>query len=107
MQGIIKGSGNYVFFKDGSKLADNLANYNSGIVLYQKQNFDLNKLGEYLEKIDIKARLEWFKLNFPRADIVKIEAAQMADKLNNEMKDKIDPNVAVSIESATNLTWKQ
>ena len=41
----------YVYFKDG-RLAENLAMKNSGIVLYAKKNFNLNKLAEYLTKID-------------------------------------------------------
>lgn len=41
----------YVYFKAG-QLADHLALKNSGIVLYNKKNFSLNKLEEYLTKID-------------------------------------------------------
>jgi len=41
-----------VYFKDGSKLDDKLASYNSGIVLYKKENLNLDKLNQYLEKID-------------------------------------------------------
>ncbi len=44
---------NYVYFKDGSKLSDLLANLNSGIVFYRKDNFNLAKLVDYLEKIDL------------------------------------------------------
>ncbi|OGY50281.1 MAG: hypothetical protein A3J65_04600 [Candidatus Buchananbacteria bacterium RIFCSPHIGHO2_02_FULL_45_11b] len=43
---------NYVYFKDGSKLEDNLANFNSGAVFYAKENFALDKLQEYFAKID-------------------------------------------------------
>lgn len=53
MQGLADGTGNHVYFKDGSKLDDTLANYNSGVVLYSKDHFSLEKLTEYLEKIDI------------------------------------------------------
>lgn len=42
----------YVYFKDGEKLNQELASYNSGIVLYGRDNFDLAKLEEYLGKID-------------------------------------------------------
>lgn len=42
-----------VYFKDGIKLSDEKASYNSGMVLYQKENFDLRKLTDYLEKIDL------------------------------------------------------
>ena len=41
----------YVHFKNG-RLDDNLATFNSGIVLYDKINFSLDKLSDYLEKID-------------------------------------------------------
>jgi hypothetical protein len=58
-----------------------------------------------LEGQDTKGRLEWFKNNDPGADIVKIEASQMVDRLNGEIKDKIRQNVAVTIESATNVVW--
>ena len=54
MQGLVgEGEPNYVYFKDGSKLEDKLANLNSGIVLYQKENFNLEKLTEYFEKFDL------------------------------------------------------
>lgn len=52
MQGVLVGEGNFVRFKDGSKLSHDLAHFNSGIVLYHKHNFDLKKLVEYFEKID-------------------------------------------------------
>ncbi len=45
---------NYVYFKDGSKLEDKLANLNSGIVLYSKENFDLEKLSKYFENFELK-----------------------------------------------------
>lgn len=48
------GEPNYVYFIDGTKLNDKLVNLNSGIVFYAKENFDLERLSEYLEKIDIK-----------------------------------------------------
>jgi len=54
IQGLVgEGEPNYVYFKDGSKLDEKLANLNSGIVLYQKENFDLGKLTEYFEKFDL------------------------------------------------------
>ena len=52
MQGLAQGEGNIVVFKDGTKLAVELAHYNSGIVLYQRDNFDLEKLNDYAAKID-------------------------------------------------------
>jgi hypothetical protein len=42
----------FVHFKNTEKLNEEKASYNSGIVLYKKENFDLAKLEEYLEKID-------------------------------------------------------
>lgn len=42
-----------VYFSDGSKLDEEKASYNSGVVLYQRSNFNLNKLTEYLAKIDL------------------------------------------------------
>jgi hypothetical protein len=42
----------YVYFRGGEKLNQDLAGYNSGIVLYRRDNFDLAKLEEYLSKID-------------------------------------------------------
>lgn len=41
-----------VYFKSGDRLDGNLSFFNSGIVLYKKDNFDLDLLNEYLEKID-------------------------------------------------------
>jgi len=45
---------NYVYFKNGKRLDPKLACMNSGIVLYNRQNFDLKLLEEYLSNIDIK-----------------------------------------------------
>lgn len=42
-----------VYFKGGVAIDDKAASFNSGIVLYKKENFDLDKFTEYLEKIDI------------------------------------------------------
>jgi hypothetical protein len=42
----------YVYFMDGEKLNQDLASYNSGIVLYRRDNFDVAKLENYLNKID-------------------------------------------------------
>jgi hypothetical protein len=42
----------YVYFKNGEKLSQELASYNSGIVLYWRDNFDAAKLEDYLSKID-------------------------------------------------------
>lgn len=42
-----------VYFKDGTRLNDELALFNSGLVLYHRKNFNLNKLTQYFEKIDI------------------------------------------------------
>jgi len=42
----------HVYFKQGEELAMELANYNSGIVLYKKDNFDLPKMEEYLSRVD-------------------------------------------------------
>lgn len=47
------GEPNYVYFKDGNRLDDKLASLNSGIVFYQKQNFDLAKLVDYFQLLDI------------------------------------------------------
>jgi len=41
-----------VYFKNGDVLDENLSHYNSGVVLYQRDNFDLSALANYLEKID-------------------------------------------------------
>ena len=41
-----------VYFKNNTRLDDKLASYNSGIVLYKKENLNLDKLGEYLQKLD-------------------------------------------------------
>lgn len=42
-----------VYFNDGSKLDEQKASYNSGVILYQRNNFNLNKLEAYLAKIDL------------------------------------------------------
>jgi hypothetical protein len=42
----------YVYFKNGEKINQELASFNSGIVLYDKENFNLAKLEEYLNQID-------------------------------------------------------
>ena len=42
----------YVFFRDRSRLPEELAAYNSGIVLYKKENFDLEKLSEFFLRVD-------------------------------------------------------
>jgi len=43
----------YVTFWNGTKISQEKANYNSGIVLYRKDNFNLKKLSNYLSNIDI------------------------------------------------------
>ncbi len=44
----------YVNFEDGTKLSDKLASLNAGIIFYSKDNFNLNKLSEYLNKFNTK-----------------------------------------------------
>jgi hypothetical protein len=44
---------NYVYFKDGSRVSEESALYNSGIVLYNKGNFNLSKLSVFIESIDL------------------------------------------------------
>jgi hypothetical protein len=53
---LMKGSGVGcpVYFKNGQKLDHHLSELNSGIVLYHKDNFSLDKLTEYLDRIDTK-----------------------------------------------------
>ena len=41
-----------VFFKDSLKISDSLARYNSGVVLYNYKNFNLQKLENYLVRFD-------------------------------------------------------
>ncbi len=54
MSGAAKdGQLNYVYYQDGTKLSADLAAFNSGIVLYRKENFNLEKLVNYLAKIDL------------------------------------------------------
>ncbi|HLC89712.1 MAG TPA: hypothetical protein VJG65_02005 [Patescibacteria group bacterium] len=50
----VQGGGCPVYFSNGEKLAKDLSFYNSGIVFYQKENFDLARLKNYLSKIDQK-----------------------------------------------------
>jgi len=45
-----------VFFKDNSRLSENQAKMNSGIVFYKKENFNLNKLEKYFSKFDINQK---------------------------------------------------
>ena len=78
-----------------------------GVISSQIGNIEPVKRNiDKLEKIDAKDRIEWFKLNFPKADLVKIEASLMVDRLKGEMKDKTDKDVAVTIESVAELPWK-
>jgi hypothetical protein len=81
MQGLVDGSGNYVYFKDKTRLDNKLANYNSGIVLYSKDNFNLEKLTDYLEKIDIEHKRN---LHF----IEQAAYASCLDKLEGLPQDK-------------------
>lgn len=41
-----------VIFKDGTKLARDLSYANAGIILYNRNNFDMDKLAEFLTKLD-------------------------------------------------------
>jgi len=42
-----------VYFKGDDKISKDLSLFNSGVVLYRKDNFDLSELSKYLKKIDI------------------------------------------------------
>ncbi len=42
----------FVYFKQNEKIGEKLASYNSGIVYYKINNFNLNKLEEYFKRID-------------------------------------------------------
>lgn len=42
----------YVYFKNNEKISAELASYNSGIVLYHRDNFDFSKLISFLEALD-------------------------------------------------------
>jgi lipopolysaccharide biosynthesis glycosyltransferase len=42
----------FVYFKNNQKLKDDLAGYNAGVVFYDRENFDLEKLREYILKFD-------------------------------------------------------
>jgi len=83
----------YIYFKSG-KSSDNLASFNSGIVLYNKIDFNLDKLSDYLSKIDIENK----------ENSHFIEQAGYAYCLNNlvslpenlySIKDKIDGKTVV------------
>lgn len=43
----------YATFKGNQRLSDDLAVFNAGIILYNKENFEIEKLIEFFEKIDI------------------------------------------------------
>ena len=64
-----------------------------------------NNIGK-LESSEFDERLKWFKANFPKASIVKIESSKLADKLRGG-KDSMDPSIAVIIDTAVDLTWKE
>lgn len=42
----------YVMFKDGSRLSDEIAGFNSGVLLYRKDQFNLVNVEKYIESID-------------------------------------------------------
>lgn len=42
-----------VYYKDGSRISDEMARCNSGIVLYRRDNFILPKLEEFLSRLDL------------------------------------------------------
>lgn len=46
------GERSYVTFKDGSRISEEIASYNSGITLYKKKQFNLRKFSAYLKKVD-------------------------------------------------------
>src|SRR3989338_3284944 len=68
-----EGGGCPVIFKDGTKLEKPLSFFNSGIVLYHRNNFNLEKLAEYCQKVD------WQN----SANIHFLEQAAFAFSLNN------------------------
>lgn len=41
-----------VFFKNGAAIDERTASFNSGIVLYHRDSFDVNRLVEYLSRVD-------------------------------------------------------
>lgn len=50
------GTFSYVIFKDGTQLSDELAQFNSGVTLYRKEQFDLTKFEVYLDRIDWRTK---------------------------------------------------
>lgn len=46
----------FVYFKGGESAPAELARFNSGVVLYAKENFSLDKLTVYFEKLDVRDR---------------------------------------------------
>lgn len=48
------GSGCYVVFKDGTLLAEELSNFNSGLVFYAKDNFNLSRLAVYAGRLNLE-----------------------------------------------------
>ena len=49
-----EGGFSYVTFKDGTRITDEIASYNSGITLYAREQFDLAKFSQYLAKVDYR-----------------------------------------------------
>lgn len=47
-----EGGFSYVTFKDGTRISDEIASYNSGITLYRKEQFNLDTFVSYLERVD-------------------------------------------------------
>lgn len=79
----------------------------AGVISSGIQNVGLLKRNiDKLGNIDPLDRLEWMELNFPKATVVKIEAAQMIDRSESKVKNKLDQDYAVSIDSAIKLIWE-
>jgi hypothetical protein len=50
----------HVMYKDGTQTSDKVAECNSGVILFHEDNYDLDKVGEYLKKTDYMSRKSIF-----------------------------------------------
>ena len=87
-----KKGGCYVYFKDGIKLDDNFAKYNAGIEFFKQSNFSLERLDEYLKKLDISKKESIYFIE-QAGHAYCLENLQGLDEREYMIKGKVDNKV--------------